>query len=281
MISGIISLNQMAKAWKNPYLLAVYLLVTCSSIHSFPLSPVKNLHTAHVVPLKPFSEGPPPQRGGVSLKKRLPSTKLFALLDVPDGFFAVTFFTAGILLQLSKGFGRYRLEERAWEQRLEEGRQLRREAGDPAMTELDYRRQEAAQEWSAYGKPRMDEERRRKQQEAEWARQEEQSGESSRSRRRRVMTKEYDEDEEEEEEERRRQYEMTDDEIRAFELENGIDYDPYYDEPYLEEELPPGKYKVDKRYGDRIYDDGEIFYKDAKSGLYFRQGSKPRNPSLW
>lgn len=286
------SAKQIAKVWISTLYLryAVFLLAACfSCIHSFQLVPLKTLnptlggasHHVHTTLLKPIRQRV--SEGSAPLIRRPPSssTKLFVLLDVPDGFFAVTFFTAGILLQLSKTFGRYRMEERAWEQRLEEGRQRRRKAGDPAMTELDYRRQEAAQEWSAYGKPRLDEERRRKQ-EAEWARQQEsQGGEAtSRKSRRRVMVKEYNEDEDDDDE-RRRQYEMTDDEIRAFELENGIDYDPYYDEPYAEEELPPGNFQVDKRYGDRIYDSGEIFYKDAKAGLYYRQGSKPRNPSLW
>ena len=234
-------------------------------------------------------KSPTTSRGAIVA--RLPSTKLLALLDVPDGFFTVTFFTAGILLQLSKGFGRYRMEERAWEQRLEDGRQLRRQqqqegggrggaTATTAMTELDYRRQEAAQEWSAYGKPRLDMEREKKRRQDE-ARTRDPT-EVNRSRgRRRVMVEDDEGDDDDDQSERRSQYEMTDDEILAFEVEYGIDYDPYYDEPYSEEELPPGKFQVDKRYGDRIYDDGEIFYRDSKSGLYYRQGSKPRNPSLW
>ena len=54
-------------------------------------------------------------------------------------------------------FSRARLEERAWEQRLMDGR-AERLRQDPSLTELDLRRREAALEWSAYGKPRMEEE---------------------------------------------------------------------------------------------------------------------------
>lgn len=55
-------------------------------------------------------------------------------------------------------------------------------------------------------------------------------------------------------------------------------YDPYYDEPYREEDLPDDReYRVDRMYGDRMYEDGEIFYKDSESGMYYRQGCKPRS----
>ena len=124
------------------------------------------------------------------------TTQLNLLLDVPDGFFTVTFPMLGILLSISKSFGRVRMEERAWEQRLEEGRKerLRR---DPSLTELDLRRREAALEWSAYGKPRMEEERM--------------------MARVKVMERE-----EVDEESSSRQYRMTEDEIGMFEKEYGI-----------------------------------------------------------
>ena len=79
-----------------------------------------------------------------------------------------------------------------------------------------------------------------------------------------------------------RNYQMTDDEINQFEMEYGIEYDPYYDDPYAEDELPDDfDFKVDKKYGDRIYENGEIFYKDKESGLFYRQGAKPRNLSFF
>jgi hypothetical protein len=188
---------------------------------------------------------------------------------------------SGLLLSISKNFARIRMEENAWEQRLAEARRERL-AQDPTLTELDLRRREAAMEWSAYGKPRMIEV---EQQQAEQAEAERRGG-GGRYRRRggvQVLDKYSDEDEDEDDDEDDdRRYSMTDDEISAFELEYGIDYDPYYDDPYTEEELPMEiKFSVDKLYGDRIYDNGEIFYKDKSTGLFYRQGAKPRNLSFW
>jgi len=175
-------------------------------------------------------------------------------------------FGSGLILSFAKSFGRLRMEERAWEQRLEEGRRRRLER-DPTLTELDLRRKEAALEWSAYGKPRM---------EAEQAYVEEQNNRKRGNSRVRVMEREDDDEEED-----RRENRMTDQEIDQFEREFGIDYDPYYDDPYEEDELPTGKYKVDKRHGDRFYEDGEVFYKDADTGLFYRQGAKPRSISFF
>jgi hypothetical protein len=79
-----------------------------------------------------------------------------------------------------------------------------------------------------------------------------------------------------------REYRMTDDEVSMFETDYGVDYDPYYDDPYTEDELPDDiPFNVDKKYGDRIFDNGEIFYKEKETGLYYRQGAKPRNLSFW
>jgi len=204
-----------------------------------------------------------------------------ALLPVPRHFFAVTLFGYGIILQFSKAFGRNRMEERAWEQRLEEGRR-KRLAEDPTLTELDLRRAEAELEWSAYGKPRLEEKmRNEKQRQREQEREREESRDSSNSssgkhNRVRVMDREEEEDEEDDLPNR-----MTDKEIDRFEMEFGIDYDPYYDDPYTEDELPEGKYIADKRYGDRVYDNGEIFYKDVQTNLYYRQGAKPRSTNFF
>jgi hypothetical protein len=180
---------------------------------------------------------------------------------------------SGLLLSISKNFARIRMEENAWEQRLAEARRERL-AQDPTLTELDLRRREAAMEWSAYGKPRMMEQEQQQQAERRGA---------GRFRRRggvQVLDKYSDDDDDDDDDDRR--YSMTDDEISAFELEYGIDYDPYYDDPYTEEELPMEiKYSVDKLYGDRIYENGEIFYKDKSTGLFYRQGAKPRNLSFW
>lgn len=201
------------------------------------------------------------------IANRHKDTSLCLLLDVPDYFFTFTFPMLGIILQVSKSFGRLRMEERAWELRVEEARQKRLEE-DPTLTEIDLRRKEAAMEWSAYGKPRMDEERIEKERR------------ESASSRRRVQVMEREEEEEDDFEYRENR--MSDKEIEMFELEYGVDYDPYYDDPYTEDELPDDiSYNVDRKYGDRIYENGEIFYKDKESGLFYRQGAKPRMLSFW
>lgn len=188
------------------------------------------------------------------------------LLDVPEGFFTITMVGSGLFLSIAKDFGRIRMEERAWEQRLEEGRR-RRMAEDPTLTELDLRRREAELEWSAYGKPASEVIRE----------------EQERSRRRqrvKVMERGAEDDDDDDDDEYRSVF-MSDKEIDLFEAEFGIDYDPYYDDPYAEDELPEGNFKTDKKYGDRFYEDGEIFYKEANSGLFYRQGARPRNSSFF
>lgn len=215
--------------------------------------------------------------------KVISSSALSLLLDVPDDFFTITFPMLGILLSISKNFARIRMEERAWEQRLEDGREeyLSR---NPLVTELDLRKKEAAQEWSAYGKPRQQEEAATQRYQYDEQRQ--------RDDRRRSRVSVMDRDDKNDSDggidntklpqrARKEDYCMTDEEIEIFEAEYGVLYDPYYDDPYYVEELPEGKYEIDKIYGDRIYPNGEIFYKDGKTGLYYRQGSKPRNLSFF
>lgn len=225
---------------------------------------------------------PPP-----SSRTAAPSrTKLNLLLDVPDQFFTFTFPVLGILLSISKNYARVALEEAAWEQRLAEAREARL-ARDPTLTEIDLRRQEAANEWSAYGVPRQQEEAAARQQQQ----QREEAGFSSRQRRRvRVLNRDDDSNEDYYEQESASSsrssdpgdYRMTDEEIEAFEREYGIEYDEYYDEPYAADELPEGDYDVDRLYGDRVYrETGEIFYRDASTGLFWRQGSRPRNLSFF
>ena len=209
---------------------------------------------------------------------------LSLLLDVPDDFFTITFPMLGILLSISKNFARIRMEERAWEQRLEDGREEYL-SSHPLVTEYDLRKKEAAQEWSAYGVPRQQEKAA-----AQRYQNDEQSVRDDR-RRSRVSVLDRDNDSTNDDDTiddtrqrqrvRKEDYCMTDEEIEMFEYENGVIYDPYYDDPYYTEELPEGKYEMDKIYGDRIYPNGEIFYKDSKTGLFYRQGSKPRNLSFF
>jgi hypothetical protein len=209
---------------------------------------------------------------------------LNVLLDVPEGFFTVTFPMLGLLLSLSKSFVRARMEERAWEQRLEEAREVLL-LENPQMTELDLRKMDAAQEYSAYGKPRLDEEKQKRRQFIEtpssrpatvW--ESEESGEPRRRSRRRPSVQVIDR----EDDENGSPYKMTREEVAQYETMYGIQYDPYYDDPYSEDDLPQDmKYTVDKIYGDRVYSNGEIFYRDGATGMYYRQGAKPRSLKLW
>lgn len=185
-----------------------------------------------------------------------------ALFDVPDGFFTLTFPMLGIMLQISLQINRARLEERAFDLRLKEARERKMEL-DPSLTESELIRQEAAQDVSYYGPDAI---ARRKQGNTE---------ESSARGPQRVTVLERDGREE------GRRYTLSDEEIDEIEA-MGVEYDPYYDDPYTEEELPDDEdYRLDKRYGDRTYDNGEVFYKDADSGLFYRQGAKPRSKSFW
>jgi len=201
------------------------------------------------------------------------STSLNALLEVPDHFFTFTFPMLGVILSISKGFARRRLEESAWEQRLEESR-TKRLRDDPTLTELELRRKEASVEWSAYGTPRREEKERERQ-----MREEDEEPSRGRSRGVKVMEREYDVDDDDDA--YSRNFQMNDDEINQFEMEYGVEYDPYYDDPYAEDELPIEKFRLDKKYGDRIYKSGEIFYKEKATGLFYRQGAKPRSLSFF
>lgn len=194
--------------------------------------------------------------------ERSSSTSLNALIETPPYFFTFAFPMLGIIMSVSRGFSRRRLEESAWEQRLEEARS-KRLRDDPSLTEMELRRNEAELEWSAYGNRRREEEEREYEQSF---------------RRRGVKVAENGGGGGAAES---REYRMSDDEINQFEMEYGVEYDPYYDDPYAEDELPKGNFKTDNKYGDRVYDNGEIFYKDKASGLFYRQGAKPRNLSFW
>lgn len=193
------------------------------------------------------------------------TTALFngVIIDVDDNFFTIAFFSIGLFYSLGKAYNRFLLEEVAFEQRRFEARERRLEQ-DPTLSEMDVRREESAQWPSVYG--------RKFRGEGETFAPED-GGRQSSGRRSRVSVLDEDEDEEE--------YNMSDSEIADFESKYGVEYDPYYDEPYEESELPVGKYKEDKSYGDRRYENGEIFYKEEGSGLFYRQGSRPRQKKFW
>lgn len=244
---------------KAPVCLLLFLITTLGSVSAF--APVISTFTTRRKADRVNRRIPPVTSHSIPKAATRPPTSLQLLLDVPDNFFAVTFFGMGILLSISKNFARVRMEERAWEQRLEEAR-VERLRQDPTLTEIDLRRKEAAMEWSAYGTPRLEEEAERL------------------GRRNRVKVMDRTETREQQQQSRSGG-QMTQEEIEAFEVEFGVEYDPYYDDPYTEEDLPEGKFSIDKLYGDRVYENGEIFYKDAQTGLFYRQGCKPRNLSFW
>jgi len=196
--------------------------------------------------LDPQSVGSVCSQSSLGKKRRFPTTEL-KVIPVPDGFFTWSGIIIGLSLTVSRSMTRVIIENRAWENRLEEAREIRLEE-DPTLTELDLRRQEAAVAPSSYGpQPRRNKEK---------------------------GAEREDDDEYE--------YNMTEEEIATFQQEFGVTYDPYYDEPYEEDELPDDiSFTVDRSYGDRRYENGEIFYFDKETGFYYRQGGKPRLRQFW
>lgn len=196
------------------------------------------------------------------------------IIDVGDNFFTFTFFAIGLTYSLGKAYNRYLLEEVAFEQRKMESRERRLEE-DPTLDELDLRREESASWPSVYAR------KFRGEGETTTATANE-GGREGKGRRSRVSTlDDRDNDDDDDDDDYYGEYAMTDEEITSFESRYGVEYDPYYDEPYDESELPAGKYKEDKSYGDRRYENGEVFYLDENSGLYYRQGSRPRQKKFW
>jgi len=269
-------LTQMMKLVFFGILIGVYIIVDVSAFAPVSKSSTTIIMNSLLNKRSVLTQRTNGNGNGNRIRTMPTSTSLNVLLEVPEYFFTFTFPMLGILLSVSKGFARLRLEESAWEQRLEEAR-AKRLRDDPTLTELELRRKEASLEWSAYGKPRKQEEEREKVMR-------DGDGETlSRSRRGLKVVENDDPYEENDDADLgNRSYHMNDDEINQFEMEYGIEYDPYYDDPYAEDELSDDiDFRVDKKYGDRIYENGEIFYKDKSTGLFYRQGAKPRNLSFW
>lgn len=205
------------------------------------------------------------------------------ILDVDDNFFTYTFFSIGLFYSLGKAYNRYLLEEIAFEQRKLEARERILES-DPTMDELTLRRMESAKWLSVYGRKYRGRGETAATSDRGGGGEDDERGDGvgRRRRRSRVATMDdedddyYDDDDDDD-----APTTMSSDEITAFESQYNIPYDPYYDEPYTESQLPSGKYKVDKSYGDRRYENGEIFYKEEGTGLYYRMGSRPRQKKFW
>lgn len=208
-----------------------------------------------------------------------------AIVNVPDDFFTITGISLGFAYTILRSWNRVTVENVAWENRLEDARQtkLDQEFDDSgsgksstnvnSYTELDLRRMDAAASKSAYGPDAMA------------ARERERKGKA-----RRVRTMEEDayyndndNDQEEEDERSDRVYNMNDEQINEFEETYGVEYDAYYDEPYTMDELPDDmSFVEDKVYGDRRYENGEIFYQDeGNKSVYWRQGGRPRLKQFW
>ena len=151
------------------------------------------------------------------------------IIDVDDNFFTVAFFSIGLFYSLGKAYNRYLLEEVAFEQRRLEARERRLEE-DPTLSELDLRREETANWPSVYA--------RKYRGEGETTASEGERDSKWRKSRVSVMDREDDDGDDDD-------YGMSDDQISEFESTYGVEYDPYYDEPYEESELPVGKYKED------------------------------------
>ncbi len=204
------------------------------------------------------------------------TSKLYwgVIVPVPDDFFTVGGITLGLAYTITRSWNRVVVENVAWEKRLEDERMKKLEDEDSmgvmgTYTELDLRKMDAEVAPSSYGPEAM--ERRR-------------------GRRRRTIT--LDDDEEDYDDDRQygqnkrssdRSYSMTDEQINNFEEQYGVAYDPYYDEPYTVDELPDDiSFIEDKVYGDRRYQNGEIFYRDENNkNLYWRQGGRPRLKQFW
>ena len=248
---------------------------------------------------------PPPRRPSAAIvvstatpTESTTTTRLYngVIIDVSDNFFASAFFTIGLTYGLGKAYNRYLLEEIAFERRKMEAREeiLARRRRDGALpndgvddetmmsTELEMRRMESARWLSIYGRKF----RGRGETTTTVANDDGggvEDGGSTRRRRNRQRTKVLERDDDDDEDGMSSKYNrMSDAEIRNFESTYNIPYDPYYDEPYTEDELPVGKYKIDKSYGDRRYENGEIFYKEeGKENVFYRQGSRPRQKKFW
>ena len=153
------------------------------------------------------------------------------------------------------------MEERSWDLRLAEAREQLMEL-DPTLTERELLRDQSSLEPSAYGKNVFED--------------------FDDDYRLPILNNNNGHNNDPDERNGGRQYTCTDQEIQSIEA-FGVKYDPYYDDPYTEEELPSDEgydhVRVDKVFGDHVYVSRgtmEIFYKDKDSGLFYRQGSRPR-----
>ena len=237
----------------------------------FPIS-TKSRQATSPSTFKKYSQESSIQNTNPYTVTRRSSSELYwgILVPVPDDFFTITGISLGFAYTILRSWNRVTVENVAWENRLDDARMAKLDDEDEmnpsAYTELELRKIDAEASKSAYGPDST------------------MSGRERKSQGRRVQTLDdeyYDEDEDEDQSDR--VYNMTDEQINEFEETYGVQYDPYYDEPYTVDELPDDiSFVEDKVYGDRRYEDGEIFYRDeSNNNLYWRQGGRPRLKQFW
>lgn len=140
--------------------------------------------------------------------------------------------------------------ERAWEERLAKARQKREEESGEKMSNIEFYQKSVSTYPTMYGP----------------------DGTLERKRRAALKKKRKDENLDMEEYKEEEDTTVVAEERLAFEKEFGLEYDPDYDEPLLEEELPTDlKFVKLSAYGDRMYEDGRVFFKDGD--VYFRRGA--------
>jgi hypothetical protein len=189
-----------------------------------------------------------PSRGGAPYSFRLAAIPALPL----EGLFL------GLAWVILPYFVRVASAERAWEERLMEARKKRAQETGIELSNVEFYQQSVSTYPSMYGP------------------------DGTLERKRKAALRKKDEIEgpmrgEEEEEE---DLAASVQERMAFEKEFGLEYDPDYDDPLLEEQLPKDlKFIKLSVYGDRMYEDGRVYFKDGD--VYFRRGAKPRLRSFW
>jgi hypothetical protein len=181
------------------------------------------------------------------------SFRLFAIPALPlEGLFL------GLAWVILPYFVRVASAERAWEERLMEARRKRAQETGIELSNVEFYQQSVSTYPSMYGP----------------------DGTLERKRKAALRKKEGKEGAMSEEEEEEEDLVASVQERMAFEKEFGLEYDPDYDDPLLEEELPKDlKFIKLSVYGDRMYEDGRVYFKDGD--VYFRRGAKPRLRSFW
>lgn len=172
---------------------------------------------------------------------------------IADHYFMLNGIAAGVILSIGTSVNRNVQADQAWEERIKDSQVQRASATNNAegLTELDLRAEIAENSPSMYGPEAIERRKRRR---------------NANANARDNDDDEYDDEEEDE---------LSPEEILEFEKMYGVKYDPYFDQAYFEDELPNNmEFSVDSYFGDRVYENGEVFFKDGDK--YYRKGSKPR-----